>query len=368
MAYSLALIQKNDHWQFFIDFAAFMLYKTALMDSNFRRSQVITAIKDRLKMTNQERLISRRNFVKKSLIGTALLGSASALRASTEQTKLPALRLGGPTFEKFDGPDSWVQVLKRLGYRATYCPVGPKESDDVINGYAGAARKADIIIAEVGAWSNPLSPDEKTRQAALAKCRERLALADRIGANCCVNISGSRSREHWAGPHSDNLTKETFDMIVQTTRAIIDDVRPTRTYFTLETMPWAYPDSIGSYLRLIKAIHRKRFAVHFDPVNLISSPQRYFKNTKLIGQFFKKLGPHIKSCHAKDILLQPKATTHLDEVRPGLGNLDYAVLLTELSKFPDTPLMLEHLKGAEEYAKAANHIRSVAKKTSLSFA
>ncbi|MHC4148398.1 MAG: sugar phosphate isomerase/epimerase family protein [Planctomycetota bacterium] len=319
-------------------------------------------------MANERRLISRRNFVKKSLIGTALLAYTSSIKKATAQTIRLPLRLGGPTFEKFDSPDSWVQVVNKLGYRAAYCPVGPKESDDVVKAYATAARKANIIIAEVGAWSNPLSPDEKTRKAALAKCRQRLALAERIGANCCVNVSGSRSREHWYGPHPDNLTKETFDMIVQATRAIIDDVNPTRTYFTLETMPWVYPDSTGSYVRLVKAIDRKRFAVHFDPVNLISSPQRYFNNAKLIRQFFKRLGPHIKSCHAKDVLLQPKVTTHLDEVRPGLGNLDYAVLLTELSKFPDAPLMIEHLKGAEEYAKAANHIRSVAQKLGLSFA
>jgi hypothetical protein len=43
------------------------------------------------------------------------------------------------------------------------------------------------------------------------------------------------------------------------------------------------------------------------------------------------------------------------------------VLLKELSRFPDTPLMIEHLKGAEEYAKAAEHIRMVAKKVGLSF-
>jgi sugar phosphate isomerase/epimerase len=311
--------------------------------------------------------MSRRSFVKKTVIGTALLGYGSSVEASEIRKGAAALRLGGPTFEKFDGPDAWAQVVKKLGYRAAYCPVGPKESDDVVKAYAAAAKKADIVIAEVGAWSNPLSPDEKTRKGALAKCREGLALAERIGANCCVNVTGSRSAEHWYGPHPENLTKETFDMIVETTRGIIDDVKPARTYFTLETMPWAYPDSLGSYVQLIKAIDRKRFAVHYDPVNLISSPQRYFKNAKLISGFFKKLGRHIKSCHAKDILLQAKVTTHLDEVRPGLGNLDYAVLLKELSRFADTPLMIEHLKGAEEYAKAAEHIRSVAKKIGLSF-
>ncbi|MHC4570639.1 MAG: sugar phosphate isomerase/epimerase family protein [Planctomycetota bacterium] len=326
-------------------------------------------------MTDKKESMSRRDFIRNSvngatvLVSTSMLASCtSAVKVPSTQTKAPSLRLGGPIFEKFDGPDAWVAVIKRLGYRAAYCPLEAKESDNVVNAYAKAAQKAGITIAEVGAWSNPISPNEKTRRSALAKCREQLALADRIGAKCCVNISGSRSKKQWAGPHEDNLTQETFDLIVETTRAIIDDIKPTRTHFTLEAMPWSYPDSPDSYLRLIKAIDRRQFAVHLDPVNFVSSPQLYFKNAELIRQCFTKLGPHIKSCHAKDILLREDIyTPHLDELRPGLGRLDYATYLTELSKFPDTPLMLEHLPNAEEYRLAAEHIRSVAKKVGLSF-
>jgi sugar phosphate isomerase/epimerase len=310
--------------------------------------------------------ISRREFIKGATAGATMLASG-VVTPSVAQTDKSPLRLSGPTFEKYNGPDEWASVIKKLGYRAAYCPVNAKASGDVVKAYERAANKADIIIAEVGAWSNPISPDDKTRRDALRKCRTQLALADRIGANCCVNISGSRGQE-WAGHSPDNLTDETFDMIVETTRGIIDDVKPTRTYFTLEMMPWAYPDSADSYVALMKAIDRKRFAVHLDPVNIVCSPQRYYSTGKLIRECFAKLGPHIKSCHAKDILLSQKLTTHLDEVRPGLGGLDYEVLLKELSKMPDTPLMIEHLKGAEEYRLAAEHIRSVAKKIGLSFA
>jgi sugar phosphate isomerase/epimerase len=127
-------------------------------------------------------------------------------------------------------------------------------------------------------------------------------------------------------------------------------------------MPWAFPDSPDSYARLIEAIDRDRFAVHLDPVNLVCSPARYFNNGDLIHECFAKLGPHIKSCHAKDILLSDKLTTHLDEVRPGMGGLDYPAFLTELDKLdPDTPLMLEHLPTPVEYVMAATHIRAVAK-------
>lgn len=318
-------------------------------------------------MTNYPSSISRRGFVKKSLLGASLLTAGSVSMAPGKQKEPGLLRLGGPVFQKYAGPDEWVAAVKKLGYSAAYCPVGADAKDDVVKAYADAAEKTDIIIAEVGAWSNPISPDEKVRRKALAKCRKQLALADRIAARCCVNISGSRAKR-WDGPSPENLTQETFDLIVETIRGIIDDVKPSRTYFTLETMPWVYPDSADSYLRLFKAIDRERFAVHLDPVNLVCSPQRYFRNGRLIRECFKKLGPYIKSCHAKDILLQPRLTTHLDEVRPGVGGLDYTTFLKELSKLPGTPLMLEHLPNAEEYRLAAEHIRGVARRIGLSFA
>jgi len=308
--------------------------------------------------------LSRRDFHKWSL-AAALTVSAGPFTSARASSSGKALRLGGPVSAK--NPDSWIKSLKQLGYRAAYCPVGANASDDVIRAYQNAARQNDIIIAEVGAWSNPISPVAKTRHAALEKCRRQLALADRIGANCCVNICGSRNPKKWDGPHPDDLSEDTFHLVVETTRAIIDAVKPTRTFFTLETMPWAWPDSPDAYLRLFKAIDRPRFAVHLDPVNLVNSPRRYAFTGDLIRECFAILGPHIKSCHAKDIKLDTRLTTHLDEIRPGLGGLDYAAFLTELSKYPDVPLMLEHLPNQQEYKKAADHIRTVAQKLNFSF-
>jgi len=270
------------------------------------------------------------------------------------------MRLGGPIFETCETPDRWVAAVRAHGYRAAYCPVGSEAQADLVGAYASAAREADIVIAEVGAWSNPLSPDEAARREAVQKCKKSLALADQIGARCCVNIAGSRGAK-WDGPCREDLTDTAFDMIVELVRDIIDDVRPQRSCYTLETMSWMYPDSTDAYLSLLRAIDRKAFAVHFDPVNLICSPRRCFRNGDVIRDFIARLGPHIRSCHAKDILLQDRPTVHLDEVRPGEGSLDYRAFLTGLATLDaDLPLMLEHLPGAEEYAAAAAHIRQVA--------
>ena len=108
--------------------------------------------------------------------------------------------------------------------------------------------------------------------------------------------------------------------------------------------------------------------MHFDPVNLINCPERYYRSGDFIRDCFARLGPHIKCCHAKDITLSGKLTVHLDETRPGLGALDYGAFLRCLAQLdPDTPLMLEHLTGAGEYAAAARHIRQIAAREGLAF-
>jgi sugar phosphate isomerase/epimerase len=277
-----------------------------------------------------------------------------------------SVRLGGPLFAETDNPDNWITALKEAGYRAAYCPVDISANREKIRAYKNAAREADIIISEVGVWKNPISPDDTERMEALDKCIKSLQLADEIGANCCVNTSGSRNEKYWAGPHMDNLTDETFDMVVETTRKIIDAVKPSHTCFTLEAMAWAFPYSVDSYLRLIKAIDRKRFAVHLDPVNLVVSPEVYFNNAAMIKDCFARLGSYIRSCHAKDILLREDVyLPQLNEVRAGLGKLNYGVFLTELSRLRDVPLMMEHLETEEEYKYAAEYIRGIGIKNGI---
>src|SRR5262249_5253463 len=117
------------------------------------------------------------------------------------------VRLGGPVSGDGGDPEQWVAQVRRLGYRAAYCPVDSRADGGTVEAYAAAARAADLVIAEVGAWSNPISPDEATRRAAVARCQEQLALADRIGARCCVNIAGSRG-ERWDGAHPENFSEE----------------------------------------------------------------------------------------------------------------------------------------------------------------
>ncbi len=310
---------------------------------------------------------NRRNFIKTSaIISASLVVGPSVLKAGGSNMTGYPVRLGGPVQGSFIDPGEWVKAMKSLGYSAAYCPVQPGAPAELIKSFRTEAKKNDILIAEAGVWNNPLDPDETVRKAAIKKNVDTLRLADEIGAHCCVNISGARG-EIWDGPYAENYTKETFTLIVETVRTIIDQVKPVIAFYTLEPMPYMLPDSPDSYLELIKAIDRKQFAAHLDPVNMISSPQRYYRNGEFIKECFAKLGPFIKSVHAKDIIILPKLTVHLEERRPGLGTLDYSVLLQEASRIRDIPIMLEHLETQEDYKLAADYIRETGKKAGVSF-
>jgi sugar phosphate isomerase/epimerase len=265
-----------------------------------------------------------------------------------------------PLINAPDQPTQYAHAARQAGCSAVAWP-GPRDPDDpAIEPWVDALAEQDIVIAEVGAWSNPISPDARIADAAIARCIDSLRLAERVGARNCVNIAGSRGQK-WDGPHADNFSQATFDRIVQTVQRIIDAVEPTRTAYALEMMPWAPPDSPQSYQALIEAIDRPAFAVHIDPVNIINCPRHYADNARIIEQLFDTLGCHVRSCHAKDIILSEKLTVHLDECCPGEGNLDYATYLRCIERAdPQMPLLLEHLKTHQQYEKGAAYIRQIA--------
>jgi sugar phosphate isomerase/epimerase len=284
---------------------------------------------------------------------TARIGAAGPRVNGRERM----VRLGGPVFVKTDDPDELARAHRKLGYRAAYCPVISLTDNDRITATIRAFSEQGVVLAEVGRWCNLLDPDPAKRKKNLDHVVEGLALAEAVGALCCVDIAGSFNPKIWYGPHPENLSREFFDAAVENARKIIDAVQPLRSKFCYEMMGWALPDSPDSYFKMIKAVDRKAFAAHLDPCNLINCPERYYQSTTLLNECFRKLGPHIVSCHAKDLSWNVEMNLHFREVRPGEGELDYQAYLRLVSSLGQTPpLMLEHLPNAQEYDLARAHL------------
>lgn len=268
------------------------------------------------------------------------------------------MRLGEAFAKKYDSPLMWAEALKQKGYSAAICPVDYLASDKEIEDYRKTAKQYDIVIGEVGVWNNPLHPNKDEREKAVWFAKKQLELADEIEAKCCVNISGSCNKDLWYAPHPDNFKQETFELAVETIRDIIDGVKPKKTFYTLEPSPWLYPDTIEAYLRMIEAVGRTEFAVHWDPVNMMFSPKSYYENGEFLKRCVRELGSYIKSCHLKDIYMDESFTLHIQERRAGDGILDYGTLIEELDRLnPDMPAFIEHLDTEEDYREAALYVK-----------
>ncbi|MCR4413079.1 MAG: sugar phosphate isomerase/epimerase, partial [Thermoguttaceae bacterium] len=207
---------------------------------------------------------SRRGFLR----AAGLAGAVVAARSFRSTAAEPApsapktVRLGGPVFQAPQDPEGLALAHRKLGYRAAYCPGVDLNDKSRIRAIEAAFAKHDVVIAEVGRWVNLLDVDATKRAANLKLVTEGLALADEIGARCCVDIAGSYNPKVWFGPHPENLSQRFFDETVENARKIIDAVKPRRAKFCFEMMGWAIPDSADTYLRLIKAVDAERGPVH----------------------------------------------------------------------------------------------------------
>jgi sugar phosphate isomerase/epimerase len=273
------------------------------------------------------------------------------------------MRLGAPVF--IDELDFEAQALEhvRKGYRAAYCPQGVSLADSAGIAQAVAAyKKHDIVIAEVGIWNNVLDPDPAKAAKAVAYSGSQLALADALGARCAVNIIGSHNPDNWAGAHPAAYTEAFFEQCVETARHIIDQVKPKRTKLTFEMMPYQFLDGPDEYIRLLKAIDRPAAGVHLDICNCVNSPRRYYANSLLIEETFKKLGRAADSCHLKDIMLYDEGTVvQFREVTAGEGGFDIKKHLDCARSYGDAdlPVMLEHLANEALYDKAFAYVASL---------
>lgn len=311
---------------------------------------------------------SRRVFLQTAGGAAAGLAASPAILANWGAAESRPMRLGGPIFVDSDDPAELARAHRSLGYRAAYAPNVSLTDKDRIKAIVKEYAARDVTIAEVGAWVNMLDPDPEKRRKNVAYVTERLALAEELGARCCVDIAGSYNPEVWYGPHPENLSQQFFDATVENVRKVIDAVKPTRTTFTLEMMGWLLPTGPDDYLKFIAAVERKAFAVHLDVCNAINGPERMYNNAALIRECFAKLGRWIVSCHAKDVAWDIEMQVHFREVIPGRGRVDYKTYLQELARLPlDAPLMLEHLKTAEEYREGRQYIQGVARSLGLSF-
>ena len=106
------------------------------------------------------------------------------------------MRLGATVddyLERLD-PDWLVRECQAKGYRAATMPLAVLDDGGAVRDIAAAFSAADILLAELAAWVNPLHHQLEQRTKNIDRIAHILGLADEVGAICCATVVGSYSQ------------------------------------------------------------------------------------------------------------------------------------------------------------------------------
>lgn len=267
------------------------------------------------------------------------------------------MKLGIGTTLDHNSPEEWADTLVDMGCSTAVSPFDCNAPQTLKREYLAQANSHALSIGEVGVWNNVMSTSQYERETNIVYAQQQLALAEEIGARCCVNISGNAGSGGWDQYSENNYRPETYDLIVETTQNIIDAVNPQHTSYAIECMPWMIPDSPEQYLQLIADVNRPAFAVHLDYTNMLNGMQRWRNKDNFIKHCFDLLGSSIVSVHVKDVQLLADLPTSIVEVQPGTGGIDFNLVFRQIAKLPEeTTVFVEHLPNTDAYTQAMKYV------------
>lgn len=267
-----------------------------------------------------------------------------------------------------ESPDAMIKRIRDAGYTAVKGarhPGGNKGEPwhsmtmDERAGIVAACKKYDIVIYEVGGYTNLITPDSARLQKNLAALAHCIEVAESVNCMMVGTVAGSRA-PGLIEIHPDNWTLDTWKVLVKSIRQVLKDTEGMKAVIGMEAQVTSPIDGPIAHRRLIDDVGSDRLKVNYDPVNMMCL-ERYYHTTELLHESFELLGEDIIGCHAKDTFIWPdRQTVHVQEVCPGKGVLDYETYLVLMShlKWPRA-LEPEHIEDSE-YPEAKAYIEKIA--------
>ena len=223
-----------------------------------------------------------------------------------------------------------------------------------------ACKRLDVVIYEVGGYTNLVTPEERDREKNLAGLAHCLEMAESVGCPMVGTVAGCRDPKYLINVHPENWSPATWNLLVKSIRQVLRDTAGMKAVIGMEAQITTIIDSPRAHLRLMEELGNERVRVNLDPTNMIAL-HNYYNTTELLHECFDLLGENIMGCHAKDPYIIPdRQTVLVQEVCPGKGVLDYRTYLTLMSrlKWPRA-LEPEHITD-EEYPEAKAYIERMA--------
>jgi sugar phosphate isomerase/epimerase len=256
-----------------------------------------------------------------------------------------------------------AQRVRDLGFTGCFTRF---DRDDPLETSDGSIKRVRAILDDhglemvqvIGHRPPLIHPDPAVRAEGVRVLRAALRIAGGLRAQSCHTGPGSRAqsgatRSEWVhsgawNPHAGNWDPACKDRLIDSLRQCVGAAEDHGARVGLEGHVLVTLDSAETMRDVIDAVGSPTIACDLDPVNWLRL-ETVYRSGPAIDRMVDILGPdRIINAHAKDVIVQPRLVTHIEECAAGQGLLDWSTFLRRVEAIdPNRYLVVEHCTAEE---------------------
>jgi sugar phosphate isomerase/epimerase len=210
-----------------------------------------------------------------------------------------------------------------------------------------------VMVQAIGHRPPLMHPDETIRRRAVERLKAAIQVAGWLGAQSCHTGPGSFAQAadaEWGGawnPHPDNWSPAARDALIRSLREAAPTAEDCGTTIGLEGHVLVTLDSAETMREVIDAAGSPAVRCDFDPINWLTLATVY-RSGDATRRMVETLGQRILNAHSKDVVVEPRLVTHIDERATGQGIFDHETLLLAMEALgPERFVVIEHARPDE---------------------
>lgn len=212
---------------------------------------------------------------------------------------------------------------------------------------------AGLSVPLIGAYFNPVHPDEAKIRNGVAVFHDYLKHARALGCDIVGSETGSYNGDKWTY-HPQNRTEEALERVISTFSELCDYAKDCGTYVGMEGAFGHVCCDVGRLDRAVKSIGRSNIKIIFDLYNYLDG-SNVGRMYDILAEGLETFGDRICVFHIKDCVVESDGS--LKQCGVGKGIFDYSRILSEIKKVcPDANLVFEGTVG-EDIPGAVAHIK-----------
>lgn len=209
------------------------------------------------------------------------------------------------------------------------------------------------MVQAIGHRPPLIHPDDTIRREGIRVFQQALRIAGGLRAHSCHSGPGSLAqqgitRTDWVrsgawNPHPGNWDPACKERLIASLRECARTAEDAGTHIGLEGHVLVTLDSAETMREVIDAVGSPAVSCDLDPVNWLRL-ETVYRSGEAIDHMVDVLGPNrILNAHSKDVVVQNRLVTHIDECTTGDGILDHKRLMQRMEALgPDRYMIVEH--------------------------